>query len=140
MLTTLAGVTGIGVATLVLSVVPLSPLAGALGAIFAVGFMVPLANGPIQAVLQATVPPELQGRVFTLYGSLAGLAIPLGLVLAAPIAELAGVRAWYVVGGTVCVLAGIVGLFIPSLLRIESGDRDDRRPAAGVGTPTGEPV
>jgi len=53
-------------------------------------------------------------------GSLAGAMAPLGLVLAAPITELIGVRSWYLAGGSVCLAMGIAGFFVPSLLRIDS--------------------
>jgi DHA3 family macrolide efflux protein-like MFS transporter len=90
-----------------------------------VGLVVPLANGPIQAILQATIAADYQGRVFTLIGSLAGVTAPLGLLFAAPVAEMAGVRAWYVAGGLVCTAMGVAGFFLPSLMRIEE-------PAAGA--------
>ena len=87
--------------------------------LFAVGSLVPLVNGPIQAVLQATVAPEFQGRVFTLYMSACGAMAPLGLLIAAPIAELAGVRALYTAGGLACLAMGIGGFLVPSIKTIE---------------------
>jgi DHA3 family macrolide efflux protein-like MFS transporter len=86
---------------------------------FVVGLMAPIANGPIQAILQATIAADYQGRAFTLIGSLAGVTVPLGLLLAAPIAEMVGVRAWYLAGGLACISMGIAGFFLPSLMRIE---------------------
>ena len=52
-------------------------------------------------------------------GSLAAATAPLGLLLAAPVAEMVGVRAWYVTGGLVCLSMGVAGFFLPSLMRIE---------------------
>ena len=52
-------------------------------------------------------------------GSIAGVTMPLGLLLAAPIAEMVGVRAWYLAGGLTCIAMGIAGFFLPSLMRIE---------------------
>jgi DHA3 family macrolide efflux protein-like MFS transporter len=86
----------------------------------AIGLSVPFANGPISAVLQATVAPEFQGRVFTLYASLGTLVAPIGLVLAAPVAELFGVRVWYAAGGLACLTMGVAGFFVRSIARIES--------------------
>jgi DHA3 family macrolide efflux protein-like MFS transporter len=86
---------------------------------FGVGIVATLVNGPIHAVLQATVAPEYQGRVFTLIGSLAGITAPAGLLVAAPIAELLGVRSWYVAGAVACVAMGLLGFSLPALLRIE---------------------
>jgi hypothetical protein len=42
-----------------------------LAAMVSVGVIVPLVNGPVHAILQATIAPEYQGRVFALLGSLA---------------------------------------------------------------------
>jgi len=86
------------------------------------GVTIPCVNGPIQAVLQATVAPDLQGRVFTLYGSAAGAMIPLGLAIAAPVAELLGVSAWYLAGGAACVAMGVTGFLVPSIARIEDAE------------------
>jgi hypothetical protein len=81
--------------------------------------MVPFCNGPIFAILQATIEPAYQGRVFALIGSLAAATAPLGLLLAAPIAGLAGVRAWFIAGGISALAMGLVGLSTPALVRIE---------------------
>ena len=84
-----------------------------------VGVAGAFANGPIQAILQVTIPPEMQGRIFSLYGSLAGAMTPLGLLLAAPVAEVAGVAFWYVAAGALCLAGGAVMLARPDLLDIE---------------------
>lgn len=115
--TTLVALVFFGGATLALGLAPTTVWAAA--AMFGVGALVPLVNGPIQAVLQATVAPELQGRIFTLVGSLAGLAAPIGLVLAAPVAEWFGVRLWYVAGAVACVLMGAGGFLSRAMMQIE---------------------
>jgi DHA3 family macrolide efflux protein-like MFS transporter len=117
--TSLAGLIGAGIATLALGLAP--GLTLALAAVAGLGIMISLANGPIHAILQATVAPEFQGRVFSLYGSLAGMMTPLGLAIAAPVAEQFGVVVWFMVGGAACVTMGVVGFGIPSLVRIERG-------------------
>lgn len=73
------------------------------------------------AILQATVSPEFQGRVFALWGSIAGATAPIGLALAAQVAQIAGVRMWYLASGVVCVGAGLP---IPVILHL-----DDQKPA-----------
>ena len=60
-----------------------------------------------------------EGRVFSLIASAAGAAAPLGLILAAPVAELVGVGAWYLAGGAACVAMGIWGFLVPALMGIE---------------------
>ena len=118
--TTLVGMIGLGLSTILLGLVPMTFLIGAMAAIFGAGVMAALINGPIQALLQATVPPGLQGRVFTLFGSLAGLAAPLGLAAAAPVADLFGVRSWYLLGGSICLAIGVAGFFIRALSTLDS--------------------
>jgi DHA3 family macrolide efflux protein-like MFS transporter len=81
----------------------------------------PIVNGTLGAVMQATVDPSRQGRVFTLTGSLATAMTPLGLLVAGPVADLLGIQSWYIVGGLLCALMGVVGLFIPSVMNIEAG-------------------
>jgi DHA3 family macrolide efflux protein-like MFS transporter len=94
-----------------------------------VGFMMPIANGPIHAILQARVAPEIQGRVFTLAGSLSGLMMPLGLIIAAPVADYLGLRIWYWVGGIACMLIGLIFAFTPAILSI---DQQPARAAVAV--------
>ncbi|MBK8229073.1 MAG: MFS transporter [Candidatus Eisenbacteria bacterium] len=116
-LTSLLALIGLGLSVVALGLAPGYALA--LTAMILVGFTAPFANGPISAILQATIAAEYQGRVFTLVGSLAAATAPLGLLLAAPVAELVGVRAWYVTGGLVCLAMGAVGFLLPPLLTIE---------------------
>jgi hypothetical protein len=42
-------------------------------------------------------------------------------VLAAPVAEVVGVGAWYLAGGIACAAMGTAGFFSPSLMGIEDG-------------------
>jgi DHA3 family macrolide efflux protein-like MFS transporter len=92
------------------------------------GVMSSLTNGPIMAIFQATVDPVMQGRVFTLIGSSATAMMPLGLALSGPMADIIGVRAWFVIGGTITILAGIGTYFIPALMNIEQ-ERGNHEPA-----------
>jgi DHA3 family macrolide efflux protein-like MFS transporter len=119
-LTSLSGIVGIGAATLALSATPASLPAAAGVAVFVLGLVVPMANGPIIAVMQATVAPDYQGRIFTLMGSISAGMTPLGLALAGPIADLIGIRMWYVIGGSVCLAVGLAAFFIKDIMDIES--------------------
>jgi DHA3 family macrolide efflux protein-like MFS transporter len=49
------------------------------------GLTIPMVDGPLLAILQAIVAPDLQGRVFTLLGSLSKGMAPLSLLIAGPI-------------------------------------------------------
>lgn len=119
LLTSLVGLIGMGFGVLVMGLTPPTAFVGAVGAIFLVGFMNPIVNGPVFAVMQATVAPEMQGRVFTLLQSAASAMSPLSLAVAGPVADTIGVQAWYIVGGLVCVLMGIGGFFVPALVHME---------------------
>jgi DHA3 family macrolide efflux protein-like MFS transporter len=116
--TSQVGVVGIGVAHVVLGVTPEALFAVALASLFVSGFMSSF-NGAAYAVLQSTIAPEMQGRVFTLITSLATAVSPLSLAVAGPLAEQFGVQFWYVAGGIVCVLMGSTALMIPSVVNAE---------------------
>jgi MFS family permease len=81
-------------------------------------------NGAEAAILQAAVPVEMQGRVFTAMQSAAWIALPLSLLIAGLVADHAGPRAWYVMGGAVSALVGIVALFVPAIRHIEQHRRE----------------
>ena len=117
--TAMTGMIGLGLAVTAVGVTPESSFAWALISMSCVGIIVPLVNGPVHAIFQATIAPDYQGRAFTLIASLATGAAPLGLIVAAPVAELLEVGAWYLAGGAACVAMGIAGLLAPSLRGIE---------------------
>ena len=119
--TTLAAMTALGVAVTAVGLTPAGSFLWALVSMSCVGVIVPLVNGPVFAILQATIAPDYQGRVFSLVASLAGGVAPLGLIVAAPVAEIVGVGFWYLAGGIACVAMGIAGFFAPALMRIEDG-------------------
>jgi DHA3 family macrolide efflux protein-like MFS transporter len=83
------------------------------------GLMNPLVNGPLFALLQSKVDPEMQGRVFTLVVSGSGAISPLGMLVAAPVADWLGIQAWYLVGGVVCALMGVSGFLIKAVSTID---------------------
>ena len=119
--TTLTAMAALGVAVTAVGLTPASSFLWALVSMACVGLIAPLVNGPVYAILQATIAPDYQGRVFSLVGSLAGAAAPLGLIVAAPVAEIVGVGVWYLAAGIACVAMGIAGFFAPALMGIEDG-------------------
>jgi DHA3 family macrolide efflux protein-like MFS transporter len=118
-LTSLVGLVGIGIGTLLIGFTPASFLYMVVGAMFFVGFMLPITNGPVMAVLQAVVAPEMQGRVFTLVGSLSAAMSPLGLAIAGPLSDAVGVRAWFIAGGFVAGCMGLLGFLLPVIRNVE---------------------
>jgi DHA3 family macrolide efflux protein-like MFS transporter len=117
--TSLVGLVLEGVAILVIGLTPGDGFLFALGAIFVAGIMNPLINGPLMAILQATVEPEMQGRVFTLVSSLSSAMMPLSLAVAGPVADMIGVRQWYAIGGAIFALLGAVSFFVPAIVNLE---------------------
>jgi DHA3 family macrolide efflux protein-like MFS transporter len=108
-----------GIGIVIIGLLPSSALLIALGPLFLVGIMNPLANGPLQALIQSTVSPEMQGRVFTLLGSLVTAMSPLSLAMAGPIADWLGIQFWYVVGGAIMIAIGLIAFAVPAIVHIE---------------------
>jgi len=67
-LTSMMGIFGIGVGILIFGLLPSNLFYVALSGIFLLGLMQAMANGPLSAILQAAVHPDMQGRVFSLLG------------------------------------------------------------------------
>lgn len=76
-------------------------------------------NAPLMALLQTRVPNQLQGRVISLLNMVMGVAAPFGLVLAAVLGELVGVRGIFVAGGLASAAICLLGFAAPSLMRLE---------------------
>jgi len=81
--------------------------------------MIPLINGPIHAVVQSAVIPEMQGRVISLISTFAGLAMPIGLAVAGPLSDAVGIQTWFIIGGIFMSLAGLFGYLSPAMRGIE---------------------
>jgi DHA3 family macrolide efflux protein-like MFS transporter len=122
-LTSMFGLIGLGVGFSLIGFVPSNLFwLGVIGAFFAAS-MVSIVNGPIHAILQSAVEPAMQGRVFTLVGSLASAMAPIGLIVAGPVADAIGVQSWYVIGGLACILMAALGYSIPAVMNIEDNHR-----------------
>lgn len=123
--TVLAGFAFMGIATLLMGVTPADSNWIPGTAMFFVGVSAAMINGAITAMLQSLVAADYQGRLFTLLASLAGAITPFALILAAPVAELFGIRFWYVAGGAVCVLITLIAACIPAITGMANGAADE---------------
>ncbi|MGW8250874.1 MAG: MFS transporter, partial [Anaerolineales bacterium] len=121
MLTSMLGLLGVGLGSLLVGFTPGTAYPLALAATFVMGFSLPITNGPLLAAVQAVVAPEMQGRVFTLIGSAAAAMSPLGLIIAGPVADRYGVQTWYVIGGITTIGMAVVGRLIPAVMHLEDG-------------------
>jgi DHA3 family macrolide efflux protein-like MFS transporter len=124
------GIGGFSLAFLTWGVIPGDLFWAAVVSGAVVGLMVPLIDGPLMAILQSTVAPEMQGRVFTLFGSLIWITSPLGLVMAGPISDWLGLQIWYSTAAVLSLAAGLVFLLIPAARNIEENANGNqvRRP------------
>jgi len=119
--TSLGGLIGIGFGAILMGLTPEHMFPLGLAAALIIGFSLPITNGPLHAALQATVAPDMQGRVFTLIESVASAMSPLGLLIAGPVADRIGVQSWFLMGGVVSALMGIIGLLTPAIIHFEDG-------------------
>jgi DHA3 family macrolide efflux protein-like MFS transporter len=78
-----------------------------------------MANDTFFAAMQGAIPHEMQGRVFTLLMSFSALMAPVGLAIAGPVADIIGTMTWFIIGGTVLTLMGVLGFFIPAIMNLE---------------------
>jgi DHA3 family macrolide efflux protein-like MFS transporter len=85
-------------------------------------------NAPFVALLQTTVPNQIQGRVLSLLNTTMGLAGPIGLAIAGPLGEAIGVQGVFIVGGTLSALVCLAAFASPALMRME--ETNQRRPIA----------
>lgn len=71
-----------------------------------------LYNIPYIAYMQETIAPERMGRAFSLIGSLGSATMPLGLLIAGPIAESRGVPLWFFVSGVVLLVLTLLSAML----------------------------
>jgi DHA3 family macrolide efflux protein-like MFS transporter len=129
--TSFSGIIGIGLGVILTGFVPANMFYLLLAAQFVIGFMQVFANGPLMAIMQSTVAPDMQGRVFSLLGAGATAMMPLSLLIAGPISDTLGIRFWYVFGGVVCILMTVIAFFVPAIMNIEDNHQEAPVPAAG---------
>ncbi|HWQ75366.1 MAG TPA: MFS transporter [Syntrophomonas sp.] len=71
-----------------------------------------LYNIPYMAYLQQNIPPEAQGRVFSLVNSLMSLAMPIGLAIAGPVAQVYGIALLFLAVGAAMIIITLIGAAI----------------------------
>jgi len=118
--TSMVGLIGMGAFTLLVGFAPASLFGLAVAGISLAGFANPIVNGPLMATLQSRVEPGMQGRIFTLVQSGAAAMMPLGTLLAAPVAENLGIQAWFLAAGVGTILMGVLGFLIPVVVNFEN--------------------
>jgi MFS transporter, DHA3 family, macrolide efflux protein len=114
-----------GLSTMVVGIVPADLFWLGLVANSTAGLLLPIINGSFGATLQATISPEMQGRVFAFIFSAAMLVSPIALMVAGPFADAFGIQLWFVVAGISCTLMGILGFFSSDVMRMENKANED---------------
>lgn len=123
--TSMMGILGISIGIILMGVVPADKFGLFLAAGLVLGAAQVFANGPLGAIFQSAVEPDMQGRVFSLLNAGATAMMPLSLLVAGPISDWLGMRIWYLIGGGLCILVTIIGFFTPAIVTIE----EQRKPA-----------
>jgi MFS transporter, DHA3 family, macrolide efflux protein len=108
-----------GLCSLTVGILPSSAFLLAVACFFIIGAMLPMLNGSLFALLQAMIPPDLQGRVFTIVMATSAAMAPLGLAVAGPVSDLFGVQIWFIFGGLVMAGFGTLSYFVPSMRDME---------------------
>ena len=100
------GLLGIGLGAFFCGILPSSFMAFWVFSILCtlIGFSGNLYNIPYAAYMQETVPHEMQGRAFSTMNSLMSLTMPIGLVIAGPVAEILGVKSWFFISGLAFII------------------------------------
>lgn len=90
-----------------------------------------LGLAPITSLLQRLIPNELQGRVFSLFTTVAAFASPLGILLAGPLGRLVGVRGLFLIGGVLGAAVCFASALSPKLRALDrvAAEQDTKRSA-----------
>lgn len=80
-----------------------------------IGITSPCYNAPITATIQEKAASEMHGRIFSFMQIAASFALPMGMVLFGPLADIVRVQTLLVMSGTVVVVISI-GVYMTSFL------------------------
>ena len=95
---------------------------------FGVGVAVPAFSTPSMTVLQETVEPERQGRVFGFFGIVSATAMPVGMAVFGPLADVRSVEFVLIASGLATFAVAAVALALPSGRRAMRAARDHAEP------------
>jgi DHA3 family macrolide efflux protein-like MFS transporter len=81
---------------------------------FLIGLAVPAFSTSSMTLLQETVEPERQGRVFGFVGIVMAVSMPLGMALLGPLADLVSVETLLITTGLITVVVAVVAILLPA--------------------------
>ncbi len=109
----------IGILDLLIGLMPPDAFFQATALFFLVASLGTIVNGSILALLQSTIPADKQGRVFALVVSGSTAMMPIGLVIAGPVADAYGVPIWFIASGVATIVLGTAALLTPSVRALD---------------------
>jgi DHA3 family macrolide efflux protein-like MFS transporter len=80
---------------------------------FIIGVVVPAFSTSAMTLLQETVEPERQGRVFGFVGIVMSVAMPLGMAILGPLADIVSVEILLIVTGSATVVTALIAITVP---------------------------
>jgi MFS family permease len=114
---------------------PVAAMFPPLGVLLVAKTLAGISSGPLNPVIDTVfferVPDGLRGRVFGVVSASAWLAMPLGVLVAGPAIEVAGLRATLVVTGTLYLGVVLAAMALPSLRGLD--DPPPAQPPATAG-------
>lgn len=117
--TSLAGITGISIGTLIVGLAPAPWFLMAVAGMALMGLTIPFANGPFHALIQSKVAPEVQGRVFSTIASMASVMQIPAMLISGPIADGIGIHTWYYISAAGCFAIVVLMRAMPAVMHIE---------------------
>ena len=81
---------------------------------FLIGLAVPAFSTSSMTLLQETVEPERQGRVFGFVGIVMAVAMPIGMAVLGPLADIVSVEILLIVTGVATVGVAVVAVLLPA--------------------------
>ncbi len=133
--TSIIGILLMGLSALGLGFINVNLFYFALACILVLAFGSALANSPLMALLNVIIARDMQGRVFTLIGSIAGLMTPLGLAIAGPLADGIGISWIFIIAGIAEIAVVPVIFFNKVLMNLENEKPAENSVAEGPPPP-----
>ena len=84
------------------------------GFMFLIGLAVPFFSTPSMTLLQETVEPERQGRVFGFVGIVMAVAMPIGMVVFGPLADVVSIESLLVAAGVLTFVVVAAAVWLPA--------------------------
>ena len=120
LLTSAIGWIGIGIGYVAVLFIPGTFFAGFVVIRLFAGFFIPIGCAPLEAWYQTRVPHDMQGRVFSVLGSLDQLTMPFGLAIGGALSGLVPLRFWWFLVGLSHAMLGIAWVLLPIVKRADA--------------------